>query len=89
MSDHTPDGKKRIETINNFALVEGLVHVCNSILLRLAYVDMNRDGESEWLNAIMVDLDNQPLSEDAKEMILSMISAVETTLRSLAEKHRH
>lgn len=81
-----PNDKKNVENINNFALLEGLVHVCNSLLLRVAAVDMNEDGESKWLNLFLSDLDKQPLSKDAKELILSMVSAVETSLRSIAEE---
>jgi hypothetical protein len=85
MSEHSANSKKYLV---NFDLFKGLVHVCNSLLLRLAAVDMNNDGESKWLNSIMVDLDNQPLETDAKEMILDMVSAVETSLRSIAQKER-
>ena len=82
-------GPKRVivcRGVAEFCAIEALIHGGNSLLLRVSCVDMNKDGESEWLNLFLSDLDKQPLQDDAKELVLSMISSVEATLRSLAEK---
>lgn len=78
----------RAEAISSMGVTQALVHVCNSLLLRVACVDMNDDGESKWLNLFLSDLDKQPLQQDAKELILDMVSAVETTLREIVNKDR-
>jgi len=81
----------REEMGNDLQLVDvlsALTHACNSLMLRIAAVDMDDNGQSPWLNMFVVDItgggNSQCLSEPAKKYLCDMAAAVEHTLRGVA-----
>lgn len=85
------DGKQNVGVIDGLDAIKGLAHVCSYILLHLAYLDMNSEGESRWLNTLLVDVDRQDadvVPEGGKRYVLGMVASIEFTLRELAEKEK-
>jgi hypothetical protein len=82
------DKKVHCGPIAQFDAIRGMAHVLSYILLHLSYLGMNEQGESQWLNTLLVDIQRQDpdvVPDGGKRFVMGMIAAVEETLREKAE----
>lgn len=88
MSD---SGKRIIGEIDSWDAMKGLSHVCSYILMHIASLDMNDQGESQWLNTLLVSVQNQDedvMPDGGKRYVMGMIASIEYALRDALQKHR-
>jgi hypothetical protein len=83
------DGYHDVGKIDPLDSAKALAHVCQYILLHISALDVNQEGESQWLNTLLVSASNQRasvLTDEAKRYLMGMVASVEHSLRYVVEK---
>jgi hypothetical protein len=83
------DGQHYVGKVHPLDVASAVSHVCQYILLHIAVLDVNEEGESQWLNTLIVSASKQPaavLTDEAKRCVIGMVASVEHSLRYVVEK---
>lgn len=78
--------------VDDMDAIRGLGHVVGYMLLHMAASVMDEEGNSSFLNTLVVDVSEQDedvLPEASKRYVLSLIACIEQTLREEARKRKN
>jgi hypothetical protein len=85
-------GKVNCGPIDEVDAIRGMAHIVSYMLLHMAALGMDEEGDCSLLRTLIVDIQKQDedvIPEPGKRYALGMIAAIEYTLREEAKKRKN